>query len=364
MLADAEKLSGQKFDISSYSDIVQAIHVVQTEMGITGTTAKEAASTISGSIASMKSSWQNLLTGIADGNQNTGELVGQFVDSAVTVASNLLPRIQEIFLGIGDLITGLAPVLSELLPQLITDILPSLLDSGLMLVLSIAQGIIDNLDQIINAAVQIVTSLIERITSNLPEIIKMGITLIAKLAVGLVQAIPDLVREIPTIVAAMALAFRQVLPELINVGKEMIQGIWQGIQELAGWLWDSVVGMVNNIVSGVKNALGIHSPSKVFAGIGDNMALGLAEGWDDEFSAVKKDIDSDMTFSGSITNNANLGGGGSSVMDDRMTEVMTVLCNRIISAINAIDMHPVVDIKEMTTAITAKQRQQARALGV
>ena len=93
LLEDAEKISGIEYDISSYGDIVDAIHVVQTEMGITGTTAKEASTTISGSVSSMKSAWQNLVTGISDENANLEQLVGNFVDSAITAAGNIAPRI-------------------------------------------------------------------------------------------------------------------------------------------------------------------------------------------------------------------------------------------------------------------------------
>lgn len=102
LLKDAEKISGQKFDLSSYADIIQAIHVVQTEMGITGTTAKEASSTIQGSISAMKSAWTNFLTGMADPNQDFDMLVGNLVDSVVTVAKNLIPRIKVIIPRLGQ----------------------------------------------------------------------------------------------------------------------------------------------------------------------------------------------------------------------------------------------------------------------
>ena len=113
LLKDAEKLSGQKFDLSSYGDIVDAIHVVQTEMGITGTTAKEASTTISGSVSSMKSAWQNLVTGISDENANLEQLVGNFVDSAITAAGNIAPRIEQVLSGIGMLGEKIAPVIAE-----------------------------------------------------------------------------------------------------------------------------------------------------------------------------------------------------------------------------------------------------------
>lgn len=111
LLADASKLSGQKYDISSFADITEAIHVVQTEMGITGTTAKEAASTIQGSINSMKGAWQNLLVGISDPNQDMGQLTDNLVNSVVTVAKNLFPRIQAM---LPRLAAGVGTLLSQL----------------------------------------------------------------------------------------------------------------------------------------------------------------------------------------------------------------------------------------------------------
>ncbi len=113
LLADAEKLSGQKFDLSSYADIVEAIHVVQTEMGITGTTAKEAASTIQGSVAAAQSAWANLVTGIADENADLDALIDNFINSAATAADNIIPRITQILTGMGQAIQQMSPILSE-----------------------------------------------------------------------------------------------------------------------------------------------------------------------------------------------------------------------------------------------------------
>ena len=109
LLADAEKLSGQKFDLSSYADIVDAIHVVQTEMGITGTTAKEASSTISGSIASTKSAWENLMTGLADSNANIPQLVGNVLSSGTTVLKNIIPVAKQVLASIPEAISEISP---------------------------------------------------------------------------------------------------------------------------------------------------------------------------------------------------------------------------------------------------------------
>lgn len=127
LLADADTLNAKqgvytKYSIDSFSDIVQAIHVVQTEMGITGTTAKEAATTIQGSTASMKSAWANLLTGIADPEQNFQSLMDEFVDSVITAGNNIIPRIKEIVPtlidGLSELVTQLAPYVSGVIMEL------------------------------------------------------------------------------------------------------------------------------------------------------------------------------------------------------------------------------------------------------
>lgn len=127
LLADADTLNAKqgvytKYSIDSFSDIVQAIHVVQTEMGITGTTAKEAATTIQGSTASTKSAWANLLTGIADPEQNFQSLMDEFVDSVITAGNNIIPRIKEIVPtlidGLSELVTQLAPYVSSVIMEL------------------------------------------------------------------------------------------------------------------------------------------------------------------------------------------------------------------------------------------------------
>ena len=141
LLSDAEKLTGKKFDLSSYSDIVEAIHAVQTEMGITGTTAKEASTTIQGSVSSAKSAWQNLLVGIADDNQDFGKLVDNFVDSVATAAGNILPRVEQSLTGIVKLVDELAPVLIAKIPDVVNKVLPGLLDAAANLVGSIIDAL-------------------------------------------------------------------------------------------------------------------------------------------------------------------------------------------------------------------------------
>ena len=127
LLADATALSGVEYDLDSLSDVYSAIHVIQDELGITGTTAKEASTTIQGSVGAMKASWQNLLIGVADDNQNFDQLVEDFVRSVGTVAENILPRVEIALDGVGNLVEELVPIIIDRIPELANDVLPDLI---------------------------------------------------------------------------------------------------------------------------------------------------------------------------------------------------------------------------------------------
>lgn len=472
LLADAEKLSGQKFDLSSYADIVEAIHVVQENMGITGTTAKEAASTIQGSVASAKSAWQNLVTGIADENANLDDLINQFIDSAVVAGNNIIPRVQQILAGIGSAIQQFAPIISEQIPMIITTVLPDMLDAGTSLLTGLIGGIVAAAPTLVDAAVsalstlttylienlpllvgaagqivstlvtsigtalpqllssgmqmldqlafgiesglpnmisrlpQIITELINFLTNNLPQIVEKGSDVINALANGIINAIPDFVAALPSVVSAFVNYFTTMLPTFIEegieillnltngiisalpkltsqlpqviskitstlaagfpkilqsgvellmkfgdgifsaapkllskipqiirdilnswgsavsgakeIGKNIIQGVWSGISQMASWIKNKLKSFFSGLVSSVKGFLGIHSPSKVFAGIGGYMAEGLGEGWDNAYSKIARDIGNDLDFSGNITTTGSYSGDTGKPVDSAL----------------------------------------------
>ena len=301
LLSDAEKLSGQEYDISSYADIVDAIHVVQTEMGITGTTAKEAATTIQGSTASMKSAWANLVTGLADDSADFDTLMSNFVDSVVTVGENIIPRIQTTIQGVTQLVSAASKTIVPLIVDTLMQNLPALLTAGVDLVFALVNGMLDNIDTVIDCVLQLIDVIVDKLIDNLPKLIEGGVRLIIALAGGLIKAIPRLVQNIPQIIAAIVKGLAAGTSQILEVGKNIVRGIWNGISAMGGWIREKVTGFFNGIVDGVKGILGIHSPSKVFAGIGGNMALGLGEGWNGEFDAVKKSVAGDMDFVGSYT---------------------------------------------------------------
>ena len=309
LLEDAEKLSGIEYDISSYADIVDAIHVVQTEMGITGTTAKEAATTIQGSLASMKGAWENLLTGIADDNANFKALIEQFVDSLVTVGENIIPRINVVIQGLTQLITETSQTIIPMAVQILLENLPSVVAAGMDLIVALVSGILDNIDMLIDCVLEMVDVIVDKLIDNLPKLIEGGIRLIAALANGLIRAIPNLVSKIPQIISSIVKGLISGIPAIFDVGKNIVEGLWNGIKNMGSWVTGKVKGFFGNIVGGVKDFLGIHSPSKVFAGIGGFMAEGLGEGFDNEFSDIKKNIENSMNFdAGTITAGANISG--------------------------------------------------------
>lgn len=295
------------YSIESYADIVSAIHDVQVEMGIYGTTADEASTTIQGSVSSMKAAWSNLLTGIADDNADFKTLTEQFVDSLVTVGENIIPRINIIIQGITQLITEASQTIIPMAVQILLENLPSIVAAGMDLIIALVSGILDNIDMLIDCVLKMVDVIVDKLIDNLPKLIDGGIRLIAALANGLIRAIPNLVSKIPQIISSIVKGLISGIPAIFDVGKNIVEGLWNGIKNMGSWITGKVKDFFGGIVGGVKNFLGIHSPSKVFAGIGGFMAEGLGEGFDDQFKYVKKDIENSMSFdAGTITADANI----------------------------------------------------------
>ena len=312
LIDDANALNASQgkytnYSIESYADIVSAIHDVQVEMGIYGTTADEASTTIQGSVSSMKAAWGNLLVGIADDNANFKTLTEQFVDSLVTVGENIIPRINIIIQGLTQLIIEASQTIIPLAVQILLENLPSIVAAGMDLIIALVSGILDNIDMLIDCVLEMVDVIVDKLIDNLPKLIDGGIRLIAALANGLIRAIPNLVSKIPQIISSIVKGLISGIPAILDVGKNIVEGIWNGIKSMGSWVSGKVKDFFGGIVGGVKDFLGIHSPSKVFAGIGGFMAEGLGEGFDDQFKSVKKDIENSMDFdAGTITADANI----------------------------------------------------------
>lgn len=214
---------------------------------------------------------------------------------------NNLPAIVEAALTmIVTLATGLADALPELIPSIVEAVLlivetlinnmDKILDAAFKIIEGLAIGLIDALPKLLDALPRIITTIISFITNNLPKIIEMGIKLTIQLAAGLVSAIPQLIASLPQIVSAILKGLGSAVGSVGQIGVNIVNGLWEGIKGMGAWLRNKVNDFFTGIVDGVKNALGIHSPSTVFADIGGNMGAGLGIGFVNAMDSVSKDI--------------------------------------------------------------------------
>lgn len=253
LLADAEKLSGVKYDLSSYADIVEAIHVIQTEMGITGTTAKEASTTIQGSVASMKAAWANLMVGMADDTQNFDMLLSNFIESIGTVADNLLPRIGVVIEGMGKLVAGLAPEIASALPTLTNELLPNLVELGVQSISALVQGIQENGDSLAAGALSIVGTLAEGIAELLPMVADTAASLVVSLADGLTESLPDIIPIAIETISTLVENLTENANTIIDAGIQIILALGEGLIAALPQLIETVPQIVINIANVIND---------------------------------------------------------------------------------------------------------------
>lgn len=375
LLDDAEKLQKEKFgvdveyDMNNFADVIQAIHTVQEEMDIAGTTSKEAATTIQGSLGMMKGAWQNLVTGLGDENADLDALIDNFIQSVITVGENIMPEVEKILTGIGEMVTTMLPEVINMIPDLINSVLPGIIESASNLVTTLCTAIIDNAPTLIDSALQLILTLTDALLQNLPMLIECGLQAIVQLALGIAQALPTLIPTIvevvltiveylidnvdllidaaialitglaeglinalpvliekaPEIIEKLVVALVTNVPKLLeaavkvietlatglitnvpkllakvpqimtslkngflnlcsgfaDVGKNIIDGLWNGIQNGWNWLTDKVSNLAKGLLDAAKSALGIASPSKEFRKIGEFCVAGFNDGVDD-----------------------------------------------------------------------------------
>ena len=350
LLKDAQKISGVKYDISNLSDVYNAIHVIQGELGVTGTTAKEASTTIQGSISSMKSSWQNFLTGLASGQDISG-LIDNLVQSAVTVMDNVLPvvytitetivaevpnlinklvaespkfvelisnTIQTMIVGLQESLPKIMESVSQIIQtivKVIIDNLPSILQMGITILVELANGIAKSLPTLIPQIVDVVITMVDTLLDNIDLIIDAGIQLLIGLTDGLIEALPKLIERIPEIIDKLVQAIVNNLPKIIEAGITLIvklaEGLIQAIPQLNSKIPQIILSLINGIVSyyGKLWKLGKNLLGKVKDGIvsgitgmldvGKNMVKGL---WDGINNAKDWILDKIKGFGKSILN--------------------------------------------------------------
>ena len=315
LLADAEKLTGVKYDISNLSDVYNAIHAIQENLGITGTTAKEAASTITGSIGSMKAAFDNFLNGSGTMDQlvstgitaiqnivnAVGELLPELISQVSSSTPQIITAINQIFPQILNLIVTNAPALLSTIGQVLMTLvqsllsyMPQILTIAMQLIQSFINGIITMLPQIIQMGIQLITQLITGIAQMLPQlipqavnaiitivnglltnidqIIDAGIQLIIGLAEGLINAIPQLIDKIPTIIEKLLNAIINNLPKLVEMGIQLVVKLAVGLVQAIPQL----ISKIPQLISAVINAL-TKLPGMVID-IGKNLVSGIWEG--------------------------------------------------------------------------------------
>jgi hypothetical protein len=263
----------------SFANIVKAINVVQTELGITGTTAQEASTTISGSVSSMKSAWSNLVTGIADENANMEELIGNFIETLVGdgsgeggVINNILPRIEQSLEGVGQVVEKMIPIIVAKVPTIVNEWLPKILQSGISMVKTLMDGMLQNSGSITTGAVSTILTFVNGILDNLPSILVSGAILIGEFAVGLVQALPEVLAKIPEIIVEIYNAFAANSHVFLEIGKSIVVGIWNGICAL----WNSLVENMSWLTSGLVAGFSYMGSGGTSVNINGSHADGLA----------------------------------------------------------------------------------------
>lgn len=343
LVKDAAKID-KSIDANSLSfgNIVKAINVVQKEMGIYGTTALEAEKTISGSIASTKAAWQNLITGVADDNADFEVLIDNFVESAGTALDNILPRIEQSLNGAASLVDKLFPIIVNKIPEIITNNLPNIANSALNIIETLVNGLADNTDELIPTVIEIVLTIVRKLTELLPKITQAAFSIVIELAMGLIKNIDKiidatvalldgmidfllkpanlamLIETAIQLVLALGTGIIKAIPQLLvsvgsliasvfanfatadwpSIGTNLVAGLKRGISNAWANLKSWFRGLFGDLIGVAKKILGIASPSKVFAEIGRFMAEGVGVGWNSAFRDIQRDINDSLDFDG------------------------------------------------------------------
>lgn len=267
LLADAEKISGIKYDINNLNDVYSAIHVIQGELGITGTTAKEASTTIKGSAASMKAAWNNMLTGIASGTGNVQDIVHGFIETVKTTVSNLTPVLEEIVNQLPGVFSELTTAVVEMINTTVPELLPPLIEGLVALIPTLVEGLItlitilcENfsaiIQPIIDALPTIIMSIVNALLNNLPTLINGVIQLVLGIVAATGQIIETLVPMIPDIIFAIVEAVIAAIPDILA-------GVWQVVLSLFSLMGDCVEGLWGYVTSFWDNV------TELFGKVGD-----------------------------------------------------------------------------------------------
>ena len=253
----------------------------------------------------------NILTSLVEGMTSNQELLMNSVLDTITLLVNtfldLLPEILETGIEIiTQLVNGIAKQMPELVPMAIDciillvetliDNLDLIIDSGIELILALIDGIIEALPRLIDKAPEILEKLVIALANNFPKIVKAGGELLGKLIMGITGSVYKLLEVAPKLIKQIVDGLKEGWKQMQNVGKYLIEGLWEGVSGMASWVADKVRGFASNILQNMKDALGIHSPSRKFAELGNYSGEGYGEGFINSLSSVYRKMKSAVDF--------------------------------------------------------------------
>lgn len=257
LLTDASKLSGVKYDISSFADIIAAIHEIQKDQGIFETTKNEAEKTISGSVNAAKAAWQNLLSGLADGNQDIDQLVGNLTESVMTAVDNIVPRLQTMAPRLVQAVQTLVSTLGPQLPGIINSILPGMVEAATTLITGLADVLPDLLGSIIDVLPGVVKQIGGALKTLFPSLLKTFKSLIGKidfkgLGTAIGSGLRSIVTNLPQILSDVGNAIKWAWE---NIAWPLISGLFSAVFGIELPTWSKVAGDITNLWNDVKAAI-------------------------------------------------------------------------------------------------------------
>ena len=276
-MKDVQKELGVSVDSSSLSfgNIVNAISVMQSKMGISGTTAKEASSTIQGSVNSLKAVWQNMLTTISSESDSfMQQQIENLVSSIETVAENIMPRVQIIIDGIVDLVIGLSGKIVENMPQI--------MEAGMQILQKLLDGITSMLPQITPVIFQIIDNIVQFLTQNLPTILTLGTQILFELMRGIAESLPDLVPQIVDVIIKIMEVFNDNFSTFLELGVKVILGLIEGLIK-------SIPTIISNLPTIIEAIINYFTLSK-FLTLGKTIISGLIKGLGQTVPNLLKEI--------------------------------------------------------------------------
>lgn len=316
LIADANEYAAANgkaanLSIDSFADIVTAIELVQEKQGIAGTTAKEAATTIQGSLNMTKAAWENLLTGLSDPDADIGQLADNLVSSFGSLANNIVPVVSRALEGVGNAISTILPTLIPQVVKLITDNLPMLTKTAISMIKTLTSALTDNMDSIIDAAFEIINTLVEYLVDpdGLATLIDAAIEILAKLATSLGEQLPILLPAIANILANIVekLSAPENISMLVEAAIALLMGLANGLISYIGVLLDRAPQIVMSLVSAIiENAPklleaagelletlwdGLKNVGQKMLEIGDKIVKGIWNGISNGYQWIKSKIE-------------------------------------------------------------------------